>query len=135
MTNGDSTIDKQIQKRLGISIATWDKIELSSIGLLVLITLREALDVVGTNGILGGRLKSRRLEGLSRLGLERNTWKEINVLSTVLGAALLLKNAVDVVENKTSLFDTKVYDRMVASKLATNINVGNLQGNNRNQII
>ena len=25
MTNGDSTIDKQIQKRLGISIATWDK--------------------------------------------------------------------------------------------------------------
>jgi len=135
MTNGDSTIDKQIQKRLGISIATWDKIELSSIGLLVLITLREALDVVGTNGILGGRLKSRRLEGLSRLGLERSTWKEINVLSTVLGAALLLKNAVDVVESKTSLFDTKVYDRMVASKLATNINVGNLQGNNRNQII
>ena len=135
MTNGDSTIDKQIQKRLGISIATWDKIELSSIGLLVLITLREALDVVGTNGILGGRLKSRRLEGLSRLGLERSTWKEINVLSTVLGAALLLKNAVDVVESKTNLFDTKVYDRMVATKLATNINVGNLQGNNRNQII
>ncbi len=131
MTNGDSTIEKQIEKRLGISIATWDKIELSSIGLLVLITLRETLDVVGTNGILGGRLKSRRLERLSRLGFERNTWKEINVLSTVLGAALLLKNAVDVVESKTNLLNT----RIVASKLVTNLNVGNLQGNNRNQII
>lgn len=131
MTNGDSTIEKQIEKRLGISIATWDKIELSSLGLLVLITLRETLDVVGTNGILGGRLKSRRLERLSRLGFERNTWKEINVLSTVLGAALLLKNAVDVVESKTNLLNT----RIVASKLVTNLNVGNLQGNNRNQII
>lgn len=131
MTNGDSTIEKQIEKRLGISIATWDKIELSSIGLLVLITLRETLDVVGTNGILGGRLKSRRLERLSRLGFERNTWKEINVLSTVLGAALLLKNAVDAVESKTNLLNT----RIVASKLVTNLNVGNLQGNNRNQII
>ena len=131
MTNGDSTIEKQIEKRLGISIATWDKIELSSLGLLVLITLRETLDVVGTNGILGGRLKSRRLERLSRLGFERNTWKEINVLSTVLGAALLLKNAVDVVESKTNLLNT----RIVASNLVTNLNVGNLQGNNRNQII
>ena len=131
MTNGDSTIEKQIEKRLGISIATWDKIELSSLGLLVLITLRETLDVVGTNGILGGRLKSRRLERLSRLGFERNTWKEINVLSTVLGAALLLKNAVDAVESKTNLLNT----RIVASKLVTNLNVGNLQGNNRNQII
>ena len=131
MTNGDSTIEKQIEKRLGISIATWDKIELSSIGLLVLITLRETLDVVGTNGILGGRLKSRRLERLSRLGFERNTWKEINVLSTVLGAALLLKNAVDAVESKTNLLNT----RIVASKLVTNLNVGNLQGNKRNQII
>ena len=131
MTNGDSTIEKQIEKRLGISIATWDKIELSSLGLLVLITLRETLDVVGTNGILGGRLKSRRLERLSRLGFERNTWKEINVLSTVLGAALLLKNAVDVVESKTNLLNT----RIVASKLDTNLNVGNLQGNKRNQII
>tara|TARA_R100000426_G_scaffold87327_2_gene71427 strand:- start:1901 stop:2296 length:396 start_codon:yes stop_codon:yes gene_type:complete len=131
MTNGDSTIEKQIEKRLGISIATWDKIELGSIGLLVLITLRQTLDVVGTNGILGGRLKSRRLERLSRLGFERNTWKEINVLSTVLGAALLLKNAVDVVESKTNLLNT----RIVASNLVTNLNVGNLQGNNRNQII
>ena len=131
MTNGDSTIEKQIEKRLGISIATWDKIELGSIGLLVLITLRQTLDVVGTNGILGGRLKSRRLERLSRLGFERNTWKEINVLSTVLGAALLLKNAVDAVESKTNLLNT----RIVASKLVTNLNVGNLQGNNRNQII
>ena len=131
MTNGDSTIEKQIEKRLGISIATWDKIELSSLGLLVLITLRETLDVVGTNGILGGRLKSRRLERLSRLGFERNTWKEINVLSTVLGAALLLKNAVDAVESKTNLLNT----RIVASKLVTNLNVGNLQGNKRNQII
>lgn len=135
MVNGDSTIEKQIEKRLGISIATWDKIELSSIGLLVLITLRETLDVVGSNGIFGGRLKSRRIESFSRLGFERTTWKEINVLSTVLGAALLLKNAVDVVESKTSLFDTKIRDRMVATKLVTNINVGNLQGNNRNQII
>ena len=89
MVNGDSTIEKQIEKRLGISIATWDKIELSSIGLLVLITLRETLDVVGSNGIFGGRLKSRRIESFSRLGFERSTWKEINVLSTVLGLSLI----------------------------------------------
>ena len=40
------------RKGLGISIKTWDKIELTSLGLLVLITLRETMDVVVQMGYL-----------------------------------------------------------------------------------
>lgn len=126
MSNRNWT-DEQIEKRLGISIATWDKIELSSLGLLVLITLRETMDVVGSNGLFGYG-KSKKLQKYSRLGFERDTWSNINVLSTLLGAGLLFKGAIDTVETKTTLLRQ-------ATKPRTTFSGANLQGFNRNRII
>lgn len=131
MSNQNSTIEKQIEKRLGISIATWDKIELASLGLLVIITARETMDVVGSKGVFGGRFKSKKLQRVARLGFERETWTDLNVFSSLLGAALLLKGAVDTVESKTSLFDTK----RASTMLTKNFKMGNLQGFGRNRII
>jgi transcriptional regulator with XRE-family HTH domain len=125
MSNRNWT-DEQIEKRLGISIATWDKIELSSIGLLVLITLRETMDVVGSNGLFGYG-KSKKLQKYSRLGFERDTWSNINVLSTILGAGLLLKGAVDTVEAKSGIMATMLKPKTLGG--------ANLQGFNRNRII
>jgi hypothetical protein len=132
MSNQNSTIEKQIEKRLGISIATWDKIELASLGLLVIITARETMDVVGSKGVFGGRLKSKKLQRMSRLGFERSTWTDLNVFSSLMGAALLLKGAVDTVENKTDLLSRKN-----SLKLTRPIRgfSGNLQGFGRNRII
>ena len=127
MSNRNSTIDEQIEKRLGISIKTWDKIELTSLGLLVLITLRETMDVVGSNGLFGfGR--SDRLQRYSRLGFERDTWSNINVLSSLLGAGLLFKGAIDAVETKTTLLRQ-------ATKPRTTFRGANIQGLSRNRII
>ena len=125
MSNRNSTIDKQIEKRLGISIKTWDRIELTSLGLLVLITARETMDVVGSKGLFGFG-KSKKLQKYSRLGFERDTWSNLNVVSSLLGAGLLLKNAIDTVERKTTLFQP-----------VRNISLGgaNLQGFTRNRII
>ena len=125
-----STIDKQIKKRLGISIKTWDKLEIGSLGLLVLITARQTMDTVGTNGLFGFG-KSKKLQRYSRLGFERDTWRNINVMSSLLGAALLLKGAIDTVEAKTNLFQTQ----LTAATVTRNLNVGNLQGFTRNRII
>jgi hypothetical protein len=131
MSNQNSTIEKQIEKRLGISIATWDKIELASLGLLVIITARETMDVVGSKGVFGGRLKSKKLQRMSRLGFERSTWTDLNVFSSLLGAALLLKGAVDTIESKTGLFDSK----RTAVLLSRRFGGANLQGFGRNRII
>mgnify|MGYP000394751047 CR=1 FL=1 len=125
MANRNSTIDKQIEKRLGISIKTWDRIELTSLGLLVLITARETMDVVGSKGLFGFG-KSKRLQRYSRLGLERDTWSNLNVVSSLLGAGLLLKGAIDAVETKTTLLRT-------ATKRT--FSGANLQGFGRNRII
>jgi|TARA_B100001094_G_scaffold122972_1_gene118724 hypothetical protein len=125
MSNRNSTIDKQIEKRLGISIKTWDKIELTSLGLLVLITARETMDVVGSKGLFGFG-KSKKLQKYSRLGFERDTWSNLNVVSSLLGAGLLLKNAIDTVERKTTLFQP-------VSKIS--LGGANLQGFTRNRII
>ena len=125
MSNRNSTIDKQIEKRLGISIKTWDRIELTSLGLLVLITARETMDVVGSKGLFGFG-KSKKLQKYSRLGFERDTWSNLNVVSSLLGAGLLLKNAIDTVERKTTLFQP-------VSKIS--LGGANLQGFTRNRII
>ena len=125
MANRNSTIDKQIEKRLGISIKTWDKIELTSLGLLVLITARETMDVVGSKGLFGFG-KSKRLQRYSRLGLERDTWSNLNVISSLLGAGLLLKGAIDTVETKTTLL-------RAATKRT--FSGANIQGFTRNRII
>jgi hypothetical protein len=130
MANRNSTIDKQIEKRLGISIKTWDKVELTSLGLLVLITLRETMDVVGSKGLFGFG-QSKRLQKYSRLGFERDTWSNLNVISSLLGAGLLLKGTIDTVEAKTDLFSTK----LTAVALTRNISGANLQGITRNRII
>ena len=125
MSNRNSTIDKQIEKRLGISIKTWDKIELTSLGLLVLITLRETIDVIGSNGLFGVG-KSKKLQKYSRLGFERDTWSNLNVISSVLGAGLLLKGAIDTVETKTTL---------LRSATKRTFGGANLQGFTRSRII
>ena len=125
MANRNSTIDKQIEKRLGISIKTWDKIELTSLGLLVLITARETMDVVGSKGLFGFG-KSKRLQRYSRLGFERDTWSNLNVISSLLGAGLLLKGAIDTVETKTTLLQ---------STTRKTFSGANLQGFTRNRII
>ena len=125
MANRNSTIDKQIEKRLGISIKTWDKVELTSLGLLVLITARETMDVVGSKGLFGFG-KSKRLQSYSRLGLERDTWSNLNVISTLLGSVLLLKGAIDTVESKTTLLQTVTKKSFSGAKL---------QGFARNRII
>lgn len=125
MANRNSTIEQQIEKRLGISIKTWDKIELTSLGLLVLITARETMDVVGSKGLFGFG-KSKRLQSYSRLGLERDTWSNLNVISTLLGSVLLLKGAIDTVESKTTLLQTVTKKSFSGAKL---------QGFARNRII
>ena len=125
MANRNSTIDKQIEKRLGISIKTWDKVELTSLGLLVLITARETMDVVGSKGLFGFG-KSKRLQRYSRLGFERDTWSNLNVISSLLGAGLLLKNSIDAIETKTTLLQ---------SATKKTFSGANLQGFTRNRII
>ena len=125
MANRNSTIEQQIEKRLGISIKTWHKIELTSLGLLVLITARETMDVVGSKGLFGFG-KSKRLQSYSRLGLERDTWSNLNVISTLLGSVLLLKGAIDTVESKTTLLQTLTKKNFSGAKL---------QGFARNRII
>ena len=125
MANRNSTIEQQIEKRLGISIKTWDKIELTSLGLLVLITARETMDVVGSKGLFGFG-KSKRLQRYSRLGFERDTWSNLNVISTLLGSVLLLKGSVDTVESKTTLLRTATKKSFSGAKL---------QGFARNRII
>jgi len=86
--------------RLGMSAATWDKIELISAALLVTITARSVMDLIGTKG-LGGYGKSKALTKFSRMGIEKDTWSDVNVISTLLGAILLAKGAIDLVEDKT----------------------------------
>lgn len=126
MSNRNSTIEKQIEKRLGISIKTWDKIELTSLGLLLLITARETMDVVGSRGLFGFG-KSKNLQRYSRLGFERDTWSNINVVSTILGAGLLLKGTVDTLEAKTGIMATMFKPKTLGG--------ANLQGFTRNRII
>ena len=126
MSNRNSFLDEQIEKRLGISIATWHKIELTSLGLLLLISARETMDVVGSKGLFGLG-KSKRLQRYSRLGFERDTWTNINVLSTVLGAGLLLKGTVDTIESKKGVLATMLKPKTLGS--------ANIQGFNRNRII
>ena len=125
-----SSIDKQIKKRLGISIKTWDRLEIGSLALLVIITARQTMDTVGTNGLFGFG-KSKKLQRYSRLGFERNTWRNINVMSSVLGAALLLKGTIDTVEAKTDLFKPN----LTAAAVTQNLNRQNIQGFTGNRII
>ena len=118
--------DQQIEKRLGISIATWDKLEIASLGLLLLITARETMDVVGSKGLFGFG-KSKKLQKYSRLGFERDTWTNINVMSTILGAGLLLKGTVDTLESKTGVLASMFKPKTLGS--------ANIQGFTRNRII
>ena len=118
--------DQQIEKRLGISIATWDKLEIASLGLLLLITARETMDVVGSKGLFGFG-KSKNLQRYSRLGFERDTWTNINVMSTILGASLLLKGTVDTLESKTGVLATMFKPKTLGR--------ANIQGFTRNRII
>lgn len=118
--------DQQIEKRLGISIATWDKLEIASLGLLLLITARETMDVVGSKGLFGFG-KSKKLQKYSRLGFERDTWTNINVMSTILGASLLLKGTVDTLESKTGVLATMFKPKTLGG--------ANIQGFTRNRII
>lgn len=126
MSNRNSFLDEQIEKRLGISIATWDKIELTSLGLLLLISARETMDVVGSKGLFGFG-KSKRLQRYSRLGFERDTWTNINVLSTVLGAGLLLKGTIDTIEAKKGVLANMLKPKTLGG--------ANIQGFSRNRII
>tara|TARA_Y100000114_G_C11703318_1_gene299603 strand:- start:494 stop:841 length:348 start_codon:yes stop_codon:yes gene_type:complete len=77
-------------KFLFLTKTQWDFIELSSASIVFLTAFREAADVIGRRGI-AGRLKSKRLVKLSRLGLERDTWTTLNTISIVFGAFLTTK--------------------------------------------
>jgi len=88
------------RKVLGMKISTWDTIELVSLALAATIGAREALDTVGDRGIFG-RGKSKKVANLSRLGLPRKYWREINTLGTALGSLVLLKAVVDTMEARS----------------------------------
>ena len=92
---------------LGMSVKTWDRIELASIGFVLATTGRAALETVGKKGIFGYG-KSSGLVKASRLGMQASTWKEITTLSTVLGFLLVMKSSIDVVERKTNLFKKEI---------------------------
>jgi len=112
--------------RLGMSAATWDKIELVSIAFLVTVTSRQVMDLVGRKG-LGGYGKSKSLTKLARLGLERDTWDDINTISTLLGALLLAKGALDLVEDKTNLIKDEIVPGGLAWKRVNDFRgIGNI---------
>jgi len=95
------------EKLLGLSVKTWDRIELASLAFVVAVSGRGALEGVGKNGVFGFG-KSKELVKFSRLGLKTSTWKDVNTLSAVLGFAVLLKSGVDLVERKTDLLKKEV---------------------------
>jgi hypothetical protein len=92
---------------LGISVKTWDRIELASLGVVLATSARAAFEMVGKKGIFGYG-KSKSLVSASRMGMKASTWKEITTLSTVLGFLLVAKSSVDTIEKKTNLFKKEV---------------------------
>jgi hypothetical protein len=95
------------EKMLGLSVKTWDRIELLSLGIVVAVSGRGVLEGVGKNGLFGYG-KSNKLVKYSRMGLKTSTWKDVNTLSAILGFAVLLKSGVDLVERKTDLLKKEV---------------------------
>tara|TARA_B100002019_G_scaffold163118_1_gene140684 strand:- start:156 stop:497 length:342 start_codon:yes stop_codon:yes gene_type:complete len=103
------------QKFWGLSKRQWDIIEISSAGIAVLATVREAMDAVGTNGI-GGQFKSKGLVRLSRLGLERETWTTLNTVGAVFAAFTLTRATYENFKGKGVLFQGETWQSMRAMR-------------------
>jgi hypothetical protein len=74
------------EKLLGLSVKTWDRIELASLAFVVAVSGRGALEGVGKNGVFGFG-KSNKLVKFSRLGLKTSTYLNVEGREHVVGGS------------------------------------------------
>ena len=111
---------------LGLSADNWRRLELTSTGAVLAITLREAMERVGKHGVLGLG-KSKKLENASKLGMSSQTWNSVTAFGSVLALFVLVKNGIDLLETHTKLLeeDQIMPGRGVLFTQARKINLGN----------